>query len=108
MAKSNPTSQPSSSREQVYPLGQSFEIVRDYRCAICWGQLSESKIPYTQTATVTCLICGGSRGLVAKEYVEYRAEQARHERLEALANIGHIVNPGPRRSEKEILADLGY
>jgi len=79
-------------------------MVRNYRCATCWGGL----IAHGENVHCDNPDCDGKE-FVTKEYVEKRRMADRVDYQEAMRNVGELLGfakPKPRY-EAEILNELG-
>jgi hypothetical protein len=82
--------------------------VRDYCCAHCWGHLERN--PVEGGWQVFCPNCGPDQGYVTRAYAEARRAESQAEKLEVtqlLTSLGVIPAP-PKRSEAEIMQELGF
>jgi len=89
-----------------YPLAE--RTVKQYVCAICWGNLTRDKVDH-DTDDVSCQQCGDA-GFVTRTYTDGRKGESGGELsevLEVLYEAGEMPRP-PRRPTKQIMSDLGY
>ena len=87
---------------------EAEKLVRDCVCSDCWEGLTARYDPATRMSTVSCETAGCEcKGTVSKHYPERREAQARAELAEAtvaLTRAGVL----PKKSEKQLLAELGF
>ncbi len=85
------------------------KTVRDYVCSSCWGNLQRRPADDRQWV-VYCPNCGNDQYYVTREYAERRRAESRADATEVnklLQNLGVLPKP-PKRSETDILKDIGF
>ncbi|MBC8334098.1 MAG: hypothetical protein H8E29_02435 [Anaerolineales bacterium] len=95
------------------PLAQAERVRTTYLCSDCWEALVEIQFD-RQTRSVT-LACNTPdcphRGMVSVQYVEQRERLARiwvRNIRKQLANELTWVKPIPKRTQSQLLVELGY
>lgn len=95
---------------EVLDDGAASLTLRDYVCAVCWSELDKSPAP-GRMWTVQCSKYGDEhQGFVTKTYVELRQQRSHLDCVEAtrtLQKVGILPTP-PRKSERQLLEELGY
>jgi hypothetical protein len=84
----------------------ALSTVRDYVCSNCWEQL----IAIPAEGHNLDVVCGTNqehRGFVRRSGIERRINESRGELVEATMNLRGII-PMPKKSEKELLNELGF
>lgn len=85
--------------------------VRDYVCSNCWRDLVKYPVKGTRSWLVLCRSCGEStKGYVTRWYAESRRSESRADLPDVsrmLQEAGIIESP-PRKSEEQILKELGF
>ena len=83
--------------------------IRDYCCSACWGHLVKRPTE-NRLYIVECHSCGtDTPGYVTKAYADRRRAESFNEAYEVkklLKGLG--ILPTTKRSEQDILADLGF
>jgi DNA-directed RNA polymerase subunit RPC12/RpoP len=93
---------------QVMSIDLAMATAKRYVCARCWHDLivthhdGQDWIECSNSAR-----CDG-QGYVTRRYAEKRKEQDPADLMDARWNIGKIINPQPKKCEKQILAELGF
>lgn len=85
------------------------KLVRDCVCSDCWGDLITSYDRVERSSSVSCSTAGcPNHGVVSKRFVEKREQKSAGELLEAKTalTMAGVLRSG--KSEKQLLADLGY
>jgi DNA-directed RNA polymerase subunit RPC12/RpoP len=93
---------------QVMSLDLALHTAKRYVCARCWHDLIVTH--HDGQDWIECSNasrCDG-QGYVTRRYAEKRLEQGYEELIDARYNVGQIINPQPKRSEEEIMKDLGF
>jgi DNA-directed RNA polymerase subunit RPC12/RpoP len=94
--------------DQIYDPNETTKILRDYRCAACWGHLLSRPANGRRDMEVYCPICGGGRGMVFHRWVERQKQLSLGKALEVRYNLIGILPclSGPKKSEKELVKDV--
>jgi hypothetical protein len=91
---------------------ESPAVIREYVCAVCHGQLVEYYVPGDRRVVVACPDHGNvaQSGRVMVSSVSIEMERAKRQFSTAIRNLpdlwGELIPP--KRSDKEILAELGF
>lgn len=93
---------------QVMSIDLALSTAKHYVCARCWHDLL-----VTHHDGQDWLECSNSarcdgQGYVTRRYAEKQIEQGPANLMDARRNIGTILNPQPKKSEKQILSELGF
>ena len=84
----------------------ALTTVRDYVCSNCWEQL----IAIPAEGHNLEVVCGTKQehhGFVRRTFIERRSNESHGELVEATMNLRKII-PMPKKSEKELLTELGF
>lgn len=84
----------------------ALSTVRDYVCSNCWEQL----IAIPAEGHNLEVVCGTNQehhGFVRRTFVMRRSNESRGELVEATMNLRKFI-PMPKKSEKELLNELGF
>ena len=85
--------------------------VRDYVCSNCWGHLYQLPLKGSRLWLVLCNSCQDqTRGYVTRYYAESRRSESHFELYETrkmLEDVG-VLDPPERKSERQILKELGF
>lgn len=88
---------------------RASETVQRMVCSDCWEHLIEYYDAKTRMSVVRCATKDCEcHGYVSKAFVERRAQENRAEAIEAKAVLREALPWMPKRSEKELLSELGF
>jgi hypothetical protein len=91
---------------EVMEPNLAFTTIRDYVCSECWQQL----ISISAEGHNLNVVCGTNpehAGFVRRSGIERKANESHGELVEATMNLRGII-PMPKKSEKELLNELGF
>lgn len=77
--------------EQVIPMEQMRNFIRDYVCAQCWKTLITEDVKQHGVVKITCPRCGDERGMVTREYADLRRAENRAELSDATKNLAKAM-----------------
>jgi hypothetical protein len=87
------------------------KTIETHVCSQCWGSLAiRWEVPTEGAKVVCCSSCDETRGFVSRQWVDERRTQDHFDAYEVsrlLQSLGIIDRP-PRRSEDQILEELGF
>lgn len=93
--------------KQVFSRIEAARIVRDYKCAKCWGHLLVKPDPADpQLDIVFCPHCGEDQGMVFHSWVARRISESKFEALDVRYNLQGVMGCLPKRTEQEIKRDI--
>lgn len=93
----------------TYKPEEAEKIKRWNVCSACWGELIEQYDYHTRTSTLHCDTEGCEcPGYVSRKFVDRREGESTFEAIEAKQALHAAVPWLPKKSETDLLKELGF
>jgi len=85
-------------------------LVGRYVCAVCWGYVMPTLVDHEIAPVCVAAQAGQCDGVgfVTRKYAERRLAESRLELQEVYRNYPDLFGPRPKRSEQQLMSELGF